>query len=131
MVVTVCEICLYFFYLQAANTKLKHQTEWNDDLCSTQINGQHCFGAQFIWVYPLRCRRYIRLSSPEFNLVAPGIYEGNFKSICKLILRLDILSTSNDISPMWVLNNPIIDNSRLVQVMYWCRPAKKHLLSQF
>ena len=56
---------------------------------------------------------------------APGRCGNNFTSVfLKLILLLDIMSTSCEIGLRWVPHNPIGNStSTLVKVMAWCRQA--------
>ena len=47
--------------------------------------------------------------------------ESNFACVfVKLISWIDILSTSPEIGPGWVPQNPTDDKSTLVQVVAWC-----------
>ena len=60
----------------------------------------------------------------NINWLASERYETCFARLFLiLILRIDILSTSCDIGPGWVPQNPIDDNrkSTLMQVVVWCR----------
>ena len=66
---------------------------------------------------------------PWFETPSHSWRHCNDKCTFKLILWLDILSTSFEICHRWVPQNPI-DKSTLVQVMTWCRQAPSHHLNQ-
>ena len=66
-----------------------------------------------------------------FNSLAPGKFEWNFRHvICKQILVIDGWGISCEITLLWMSLDFIDDQSTLVQVMAWCRPATSHYLSQ-
>ena len=67
----------------------------------------------------------------QLNLLAPGKSEWNFiYVIFKWILEIDGWRISCEIHLIWMLFDFTDDQSRLVQVMAWCRQATSHYLSQ-
>ena len=48
--------------------------------------------------------------------------------VVESVLWIDILGTSGEIAPRWMLPNP--DMSTLVQVMAWCQQATSHFMNQ-
>ena len=70
---------------------------------------------------------------PSVNSLAPERCASNFTSVfSKLVLRTDILSTSNEIEICYrrVPENHIYDKSTLVQTTVWCHKATSHELKQ-
>ena len=69
--------------------------------------------------------------SHAINSLTPGTFEYDFKYvILKVILVIFGLGISCEIPLRWMSINLEPDQSRLVQVMAWCRQAASHYLSQ-
>ena len=88
-----------------------------------------------VWLRGLQtwssCRSERKHPTLIMNSLAPGRCGSKFASVVfKLILRIDILSTSCDIGLRRVPQNPIDDKSTLVQAMARCRQATSQYLSQ-
>ena len=49
----------------------------------------------------------------------------------QFIMVDNILSTSQEIAPRWMLQNLIDEMSTLVSVMFWCHQATSHYMSQY
>ena len=64
------------------------------------------------------------LSKIRLNLLAPGRYDSDFKSIIfKLIIQKSSLGTCSNITLRWMTQKLINEKSTLVQVMAWCYQA--------
>ena len=76
------------------------------------------------------CERHVQVHE-AVSLLAPRRYGFNLKlDILKLIRRIDILSTSNEIALRWMPQNLTNDTSTFIQVIFWCRQATSHYLNQ-
>ena len=65
------------------------------------------------------------------NSLAPRKFEWNFRYvICKRILVIDGWDISCKITLIWMSQDFTDDQSKLVQVMAWCRQATSHYMSQ-
>ena len=80
------------------------------------------------WQYP----HYPLLADIQFNWLAPGIVELNFRRVIfKLISVIDGRSIFGEIALRWILLDPTDDKSTLFQVMAWFFQARSHYLSKF
>ena len=71
------------------------------------------------------------LGNNGINSLSPGTNCRNLSSVFfKLILLIDIMSTSCEIGLRWMPQISIHYESTLVQVMTWCRQATSHYLGQ-
>ena len=67
-----------------------------------------------------------------FNPLAPRGFWWNFRhAIFKQILVIDGWGISCEIALLWISLDFTNDQSRLVQVMAWCRQATSHYLNHF
>ena len=83
------------------------------------------------WVrcYILDC--VVNMWRRNFNSLAPGKFEGNFRYVIfKWILVIAGWGISYEIALIWMSLDFTNDQSTLVQVMAWCRQATSHYLSQ-
>ena len=76
------------------------------------------------------CNCYIT-NALRINSLLPGRFEWNFWYVMlKRILVIDGWGISCDTALIWMSLNCTDDQSKLVQVMAWCRQATSHYLSQ-
>ena len=67
----------------------------------------------------------------HINSLAPGRSECNSKTVIfNLVLLIDIFRSFHDNAVWWMPQDLTDDKSTLVQVMFWCRQATSHYLSQ-
>ena len=82
-------------------------------------------------LYPSLLQYMDRISLQDFNSLAPGRFQFNFR---KVIFKVTVVNggwgISYEIALRWLPLDLTDDTSTLVQVMAWCHQATSHYLSQ-